>query len=135
MDTALDDHYMGVREAAERLHVSTSTIWRWIDRGRIPAYRVGPRQVRLKVADVAACITTARPATSRQIGMVMRDEADVRRPMSEEEHAQMRRAIEGLREAQEMIRVRFAGIELSPAHVLIEEMRDARTHQLMGEDE
>lgn len=68
MGTALDEDYVGVREAAERLHVSTSTIWRWIDQGRLPAYRVGPRHVRLRAADVAACITLARSALARRWG-------------------------------------------------------------------
>jgi excisionase family DNA binding protein len=39
--------YLTVAEAAELLKVHKSTIWRWIESGSLPAYRVGRRGVRL----------------------------------------------------------------------------------------
>jgi len=58
--TILDADYLTVAEAATTLKVSTATIWRWVNDGRLPAYRVGPRKVRLKAADIHALITPAR---------------------------------------------------------------------------
>ena len=42
------DDYVSVPEAATLLQVSPSTVWRWIARGDLPAYRIGHRRVRLK---------------------------------------------------------------------------------------
>lgn len=39
-------------EAAELLGVSPATISRWLKEGRLPAYRLGPRAVRIRRADL-----------------------------------------------------------------------------------
>ena len=39
--------YESLADAAARTAVSTRTLRRWIAEGRLPAYRVGPRLVRL----------------------------------------------------------------------------------------
>jgi excisionase family DNA binding protein len=50
------------RAAAELCHVHPNTIRRWIAEGRLPAYRVGPRRLRVDLADVEALIVpTATP--------------------------------------------------------------------------
>ena len=45
-------------EAAEAFGVHPKTVRRWIAAGRLPAYRVGPKLLRVNAADVAAL---ARP--------------------------------------------------------------------------
>ncbi len=62
--------YLTVSEAAARLEVSISTIWRWIARGDLRAYRVGRRSVRLKRDDVQGMVRRLdRPmATSTTVG-------------------------------------------------------------------
>lgn len=45
-----------VAEAARMLQVSPSTIWRWIEAERLPAYRVGPRRIRLRKEDLEKVI-------------------------------------------------------------------------------
>ena len=57
-----DDEYVTVPEAATYLHVSQSTIWRWIAHGELRAYRIGHRYVRLKRVDVEGVI---RPIPAR----------------------------------------------------------------------
>jgi len=52
--------FVSVNEAAKRLHVSHPTVWRWIKSGRLPAYRVGPKTIRVKLADLDRVV---RPAT------------------------------------------------------------------------
>src|SRR5207247_2524719 len=48
--------YLTVAEAATRLQVSHPTIWRWIKSGKLAAYRVGPKAIRIKEADLAALV-------------------------------------------------------------------------------
>ena len=43
---------LSIAEAARVLHISQSTLWRWIGRGEVPAYRIGPKRVWLKKADL-----------------------------------------------------------------------------------
>ena len=51
--------WLSTGDAATRLGVTTPTLYRFIDDGRLPAYRMG-RVIRLKAADVAAFETTCR---------------------------------------------------------------------------
>jgi excisionase family DNA binding protein len=49
--------YLTVSEAARLLGVSRTTIWRWIDKGRLRAYRVGQRTIRIRDEDLEAQLT------------------------------------------------------------------------------
>ena len=51
--------WLSTGDAATRLGVTTPTLYRFIDDGRLPAYRMG-RVIRLKAADVAAFEATCR---------------------------------------------------------------------------
>jgi excisionase family DNA binding protein len=59
--------YFNVAEAARYLGVSPSTIWRWIDAGKLAAYRIGPRGIRIRDEDVQAAIQPARPASQPSV--------------------------------------------------------------------
>lgn len=52
--------YYTVAQAARALGVSPSTVWRWIDADKLPAYRVGPRAIRIRESDLQAAIRPAR---------------------------------------------------------------------------
>ncbi|WP_100522674.1 helix-turn-helix domain-containing protein [Mycobacteroides abscessus] len=43
-----------LQDAATSLGVCTKTIRRWIADGRLPAYRVGPRLIKVDLSDVNA---------------------------------------------------------------------------------
>ena len=43
--------WMSSNEAAERMGVTTATLYRFIDEGRLPAYRMG-RVIRLKESEL-----------------------------------------------------------------------------------
>ena len=49
-----------VAEAAEELGVSPSTVWRWIDAGRLPAFRIGPKAIRIRRRDLAPAVRRVR---------------------------------------------------------------------------
>lgn len=45
--------YVTIAQAAEARQVSARTIRRWISTGRLPAYRTGPRLIRINPADLS----------------------------------------------------------------------------------
>ena len=49
--------YVGIPEAATYLDVTPKTIRRYIAEGKLPAYRLGDRIVRIKIADLDAALT------------------------------------------------------------------------------
>jgi excisionase family DNA binding protein len=51
--------WMGTREACERLGVTLRTLYRFIDEGQLPAYKMG-RVIRLQAADVETFIERMR---------------------------------------------------------------------------
>ena len=54
--------YKTIREAAELLDVSRTTVWRWIREGRLPAYRAGSRTIRIKAEDLERRVQLVEPA-------------------------------------------------------------------------
>ena len=59
--------YATVSEAARLLRVSVPTVWRWIDSGRLPAYRVGSRIIRIRRADLESLVRPARTMKERTV--------------------------------------------------------------------
>jgi excisionase family DNA binding protein len=59
--------YVTVAQAAKLLGVSPSTVWRWIDARKLPAYRVGPRGIRIREEDLQAAIRPARERTEDSV--------------------------------------------------------------------
>ncbi|HEY7060472.1 MAG TPA: helix-turn-helix domain-containing protein [Chloroflexota bacterium] len=56
--------YYTVGQAARTLGVSPATIWRWIQTGKLAAYRIGPRAIRIRPEDLQATIQPVRPDSS-----------------------------------------------------------------------
>lgn len=54
-------HWMGTREACEHLGVTLRTLYRFIDEGQLPAYKMG-RVIRLQAQDIDAFIERMRIA-------------------------------------------------------------------------
>lgn len=54
-----------VAEAARMLGVSPATVWRWIVAQRLPAYRVGPRGIRIRKEDVEKNDSTGATSSDR----------------------------------------------------------------------
>lgn len=66
MSKRTDSQFYTVPEAARVLDVSPVTIWRWIEADKLPAVRVGPRNIRVKKGDVESMI---RPARAKEVTM------------------------------------------------------------------
>ncbi len=62
MTADLDGELLTIAEAAKLLKVSTVTLGRWLKQGRLPAYHVGPRAVRIRRQDLAALLTPTGPS-------------------------------------------------------------------------
>lgn len=125
----LGEHSLTVAEAASQLHVNKSTIWRWIDSGRLPAYRVGQRRVLLSKVDVEKLVVPARGNTTKGGTMATIEQTTVR-PFTAEEQAQARLAVEQARKLQAaQLRAR-EGKPFSPSWELLEQTREERGREL-----
>src|SRR5689334_15433814 len=99
MTGLLDDQYLTIAQAAERLHVNKSTIRRWIDQGTLPAYKVGQRHVALRTADVARLITPAR-RTREKVDAMSQTVQAVSPKLTPEQQRQGLAALEAARKLQ-----------------------------------
>lgn len=64
-----DGAWIGVAEAARLMGMSHSTVCRWIESGRLPATRVGPKSIRINRRDVIAAMSeVARPIRDTSSG-------------------------------------------------------------------
>ena len=130
MVNALD--LLTVPEAAKMLKVSAVTLRRWIKQGRLPAYHVGPRQVRIRQEDLTKVLTPTRPAEGSAIkeGTPISTTLTVR-PLTEDEVAQQLRAIEESEAFIERMRAKRGGELLSSSAPLIRRARAERSRQLL----
>ena len=63
--------YYTVAEAASLLNVCHSTIWRWIKAGKLPAYRVGHKTIRIKPEDLAVMVCRLGPVHDAEAGSLL----------------------------------------------------------------
>lgn len=128
MNTMLGEDYLTVAEAATFLHVSQSTIWRWIEHDELPAYRVGQRRVWVKKADLERLVTPAR--SSRKGVEMAHQEATLPRSLTEEERKEALAALEAARRLRNQMLAQRGGKLFSDSSKLIEQMRKQRGHHL-----
>ena len=60
----MDGDLLTIPEAAAALKVSPVTIARWLKQGRLPAYRMGPRAVRIRRDDLTEVLKPSGHAES-----------------------------------------------------------------------
>ena len=85
--------YYTVPEAARRLKVSPSTIWRWIDAEKLPAYRIGPRAIRIKREDLDAAIRPVKIPRRGENGVERTPEKYVARVLTEDQLTRRHEAV------------------------------------------
>lgn len=123
MSTELD--LLTLAEVAHLLKVSTVTLRRWIKQGRLPAYHVGPRKVRIHRSDM----TKALAPTYQQEEVSAAQK--IIRPLTDE---QITQGIQALKEADaviEAIRSRRKGKPLRSSVPIIHRSREQRSKQLL----
>lgn len=128
MTSVLDEELVTIAEAARALKVSPSTIRRWIGQGDLPAYRVGPRRVRVSKPDLARLVAPVREgqpdvAASQQQGALGER-------MTEEDQRRWLAAIEESKRLHTEQLAQRGGKRFSPSWVLINEARDERSRDL-----
>ncbi|TAK27669.1 MAG: DNA-binding protein [Chloroflexota bacterium] len=127
MAQQLDDDYCTIAEAARSLRVSVSTVWRWIASGRLTAYRVGQRRIRIRKEDLASVVQPFRePIGARTSEMTHETEILKMCPTEGEDQLAV---IRNARALQERILARRGGVLLPPSWQEINEDREERTAQ------
>lgn len=125
-----DDHLLTTAQAAKLLGVHAVTVRRWINEGRLPAYRVGEKAVRIRHDDLAHLLTPLGGDRKQESHTVGSDQA-LTRSLSDEEQRQARRAIANVRRLRAAT-LASRGEERVPDSVeLIRQAREERTRELM----
>jgi excisionase family DNA binding protein len=121
-----------VAEAALLLRVSQVTIHRWLKQGRLRAYHVGPRAVRLRQADLDSALRPVEPApmpvSSQSHGAIAVIEP---RPLTDEERRQAREVLQAMRALIEDQREMRKNVPIDESWPLINASRDERSKQLL----
>jgi len=123
---ANDWDFLTLNEAATLLKVSVVTLRRWIKQGRILAYHVGPRKVRIRRSDLAKAFTP----TSQEEVSALKESLTIR-PLTDEEVGQQRKAIEESQKFIERLRRERGGKPLDSSAPLIRRARLARSKELL----
>jgi excisionase family DNA binding protein len=125
----LSEPYLTVGQAAEQLSVHPSTIRRWIDRGRLTAYRLGEKRIGVRPSDLARLIAP-RPPRPGQGGRLGRSERPATPRLTKEEQRRGLQALAELERLSATIAARHG--PLTPeSWELLDESRDERTRDLM----
>ncbi len=125
----LAEPYLTVMQAAEHLAVHPSTIRRWIDRGQLPAYRLGEKRIGVRPSDLARLVAP-RPPRRGHGG----DMAQSKRPVIPRlTKAEQRRGLQVLAELERLSAVIAARHgKLTPeSWELLNQSRDERTRDLL----
>jgi excisionase family DNA binding protein len=123
MNSDLD--LLTLTEAATLLKVSVVTLRRWIKQGRLPAYHVGPRKVRINRSDLSKTFT---PTNQEEVSAM--PERSTIRPLTD---AEVQAGLEALQESSafiERLQERRKGQPLAPSWPLIRQEREARSKRL-----
>lgn len=120
-----------VADAARLLKVSTVTIKRWLKQGRLRAYRVGPRAVRIRRVDLASAVvpTSGEPGSPIKAPLRVRTTLPVP-PLTLEQVARRQAAIEAATQLRQEMLARRGGMPLTPSWPLIRRARAQRAKRL-----
>ena len=125
------DDFVTVREAAETLGVSPSTVWRWVDAGNLPASRVGPKAIRIRRGDVEAAIRPRQINSARgSEWRIYTDIDEARVPLTSEERRRGLEAVARLEKLAKKILKRRKGVPLPDSAEIIREAREERSRQI-----
>lgn len=127
-----DARFYNVREAARYLGVNRSTVWRWIEAGRLTAYRVGPKAIRIKREDLDRVVVPSRSGSGAPVEPVAAAPVGGPTVVPLPNQALVQRRLQALargRALRDATRTRRGGARLSPSWELIREAREERSQQ------
>ncbi len=124
-----EEDFITVAEAARLLRVSIVTLQRWIKQGRIPAYRLGPRYIRIRRPDLAKLLVPTSREEAEPAPEAMSVWLDVK-PLTEHEVQQRMEAIHRSEDLIARMRARKGGSRLSSSWRLIRQTREERSKRL-----
>src|SRR3954470_21351879 len=117
-----------VAEAAKALKVSPITVHRWLKQGRLTAYRVGPRAIRISRSELTRILVphdNAKPVSP--LPETLSPAADLQvTPPSPEQLDRRRAAIVQAKALRAQMRARRGGAPLASSWPLIREARRGR---------
>jgi excisionase family DNA binding protein len=118
-----------IAEAAKLLKVSTATLHRWLKQGRLQAYHVGPRAVRIHRADLARLLvpTTLPEKSWRDEGHFQHTDTDrLVPPLTDTEAAAARAALHEAQAFTSALMAKRQGAQFPPSWSLIRKAREER---------
>ncbi len=119
-----------VAQAAELFGISRSTLWRWIDQGRLPAYRFGQRRGLIRRDDLKKLITPARGEERRSMTEIEKERQRLSRPLTAEERRKGLAALEAAERFAAVLRKRRGGQLFPDSEEVVREMREERARKL-----
>jgi excisionase family DNA binding protein len=126
---SISEPYLTVRQAAEHFSVHPSTIRRWIDRGRLPAYRLGEKRIGVRPSDLARLVSPRSARRGHGGGMAHAERPIILR-LTKEEQRRGLKALAELERFRDELAARSG--KLSPeSWELLNQSRDERTRDLL----
>ncbi|HLF78257.1 MAG TPA: helix-turn-helix domain-containing protein [Dehalococcoidia bacterium] len=126
---ALDfDDLISVREAAKLLRISESTVWRWIESGRLKAYKLGPKRVCLRRTELRPVLISIEPS-----GLVPpNDLSQYMFPMNPDKDPNLtdEEVIARASALRKQLLAERGGIPFPPSWIEINEAREERSEEL-----
>lgn len=121
--------FITIDQAAALLDVDRSTVRRWIGKGKLPAYRLGERHVRLKRSDLDRIVTPIARTPMRQTEV--RERIELPPPLTAAGKAEALAAARRGRELRHELRDRWGATQRDlPAYELINLAREERSWRL-----
>ena len=114
-----------VREAADYLRISESTVWRYVDQNIVPAYRVGKKRVWFKRSDLDALL---KPLRGRE-AEVSKDSKDMNAVSIETGARGSWRAMDRVNTLRESIMIRRGGVAFADSAEEINAARELRSQE------
>jgi excisionase family DNA binding protein len=123
MTTTTRNRLITVQQAADLLHMSESTIRRWIDEGELPAYRISSERFLIYRRDVEQMHL---PRSERVRAVSEDPEAQLPPPLTEEQRQRALAVLEELKVLRAQMLEARGGVPFPDSVELIREMREER---------